>query len=196
MTVLRQNVAFDLDGTLFDTLGLVKCVMRDIAGADIIENGRFRIETDPPVDDAIVMEAFRIAFKRVNDIPMIKGADELLKKLYERTGEPPLVITARHHWMANDTYRLMNKLMGGTPYRLLLVNGGHNKVMYLHGIDNFVDDRRRIALQLSHHGKYVFVPKASHNRIEFPVDNVQFIDSVADLIPMINNLTKMDVRYA
>lgn len=195
MTILRQNVAFDLDGTLVDTQSLFKRVVRDIAQVDVLENGKFQIETQPPITDSVIWEAFRITFKNIEDIPITPGAVELLTKLYEATSEPPLIITARPHWAANDTYRLLNHHLE-IPFRLLLVNGGHNKLMYLHGIDNFVDDRRKIAKHLVHHGKHVFVPKAHYNWIGFPVDNLQFIDSVADLIPCVNDLLRTDVRYA
>lgn len=196
--ILRQNVAFDLDGTLVDLMSLFKRVIRDVAGVGLAEmRDSFKIVTDPPVDNSVIWEAFRIAYKRVNDIPAIPGAVELLKELYITSqGEPVTIITDRPHWSANDTYRLLDRLLDGIPYRLIMVQNGEQKLPYLLGIDHFVDDRRKTAKQMVEGGKWVFVPKTHYNLMDPVPDGIQYIDSVADLIPMVCELLKTDVRYA
>jgi hypothetical protein len=194
--ILKQNVAFDLDGTLVDLMAIFEQELYEQYGVAIKRHNNFYIKTEPTqVKSTAIWKVFKATYKRYKDIPVLNGAQELLIKLYEMTGEPPTIVTARPHWAANDTYKLVDRFLD-VPYRLILSNGGGNKLDYLHGIDNFVDDRRKIALELALADKYVYMPKHHYNDMNFEVDNIEYIEGVHELIPEIESLCSVVVRYA
>lgn len=192
---LKQNVAFDLDGTLVDLMPVFEHELVKHTGVEIVKNGRFDIETYPRVPARLIMNAFERAYGSTDAIKPLPGAIDLLETLYGLTHEPPLIVTARPHWAATKTYELLDRFLT-IPYRLILTNGGMKKLPYLCDVDHFVDDQRKTALELSFAGKYVYVPERDYNRINFPVDNIEFITELEELIPDAESLCKMDVRYA
>jgi phosphoglycolate phosphatase-like HAD superfamily hydrolase len=192
---LRQNVKFDLDGTLVDLRPIFERELDRMYGVQVQPSNHFHITTFPTqLTNSEIWRVFKSAYKFYKEIPVKQGATELLTKLYEITGQPPTIVTARSNQTAAETHKLIDRFLK-VPYQVAFSNGGINKAAHLNNVDYFVDDRRRTALQLSYNGKFVYMPRNPYNHMNFNVPYIQYIDGVHELIPIIEDLLKVEVRY-
>jgi len=156
--LLRNNIAFDLDSTLVDLTTVFNTVLDEMfPGHRKLNVDSFQIHTEPALTNKEIWWVFYEVFPRVKDLKPFPGAIETLEKLYQYTGDPISIITARPMNFATETYRLVHRIMGSIPYSLHITQDSREKIKYLHGIDYFVDDRRRTAIELAENGKHVYL---------------------------------------
>ncbi len=109
-------------------------------------------------------------------------------KLYEKTNEPPLILTARPPDVANDTYAIVKQIMKKIPFSLILKHHDAYKSQYLHGYEYYVEDRRKNAIELSEAGFKVPLIRKNYNYIPditYKYPNIWYIDGVHSLLPHI-----------
>jgi len=187
----KTKIAFDLDGTLIDLLPPINKWLYNLHGVKFNNNDKseFSMEISTGLSSDELWKVFRRAYKEIETTPIFPGATELLTKLYEKTNEPPLIITARPHDSASDTYAIMEKIMGNIPFQLILKHPNAYKSQYLNGYIWYVEDRRKTALELSKLGFVIPLIKTNYNYIPDidEHDNIYYIDGVHELIPHIDN---------
>jgi len=179
------DISFDLDETLVTIIPMVTEIIFDETGIEFLNPTRFNCWSDFNITKEIMFGCFRKLYDYYNDIPLVEGAEELLRKLWEQGKEPIHIITARDINYATQTYKLINRF--NVPYTLSMVE---NKVPYVTKYF-FVDDRRETAVLLSKLGKYVYMPYQTYNQpCEDKYGRICEIDSVKDLLPLISTFIK------
>ena len=103
-----------------------------------------------------------------------------MAKIYENTGQPIKIITARPFRAATDTYLAADKLFK-TPFELVLTQGKINKSEYLKGINYFVEDRRKNVIELAHAFKKVFMPKYDYNDLSEYKSEFNILPSIIEI---------------
>lgn len=181
---MKNNIAFDLDGTLVNFLAVFEKVVFERYGSKILDNGKFHIETDNNLSDNKIGNVLDEVMLYISLIKPVDMAVSFVKKLHKLTGEPIKIITARKTHNALFTNLLIKRYFK-VPYFLAMVDGYKKKLDYLAGIDYYVEDRRACALYLAENGKKVFMPRTAYNKIDNPVEGIEFFDSFNDLMPRI-----------
>jgi uncharacterized HAD superfamily protein len=183
---MKLRIAFDLDGVLIDMASVVKKLILEIHG---IEMKKFPKEQDQfdwgpatGLPSKELWRIYRLAYKEIKSTPFYPGGTELLAKLYEATGEPPFILTARPFDAANETYEIVKRMAKKTPFNLVLKHPRASKEQYLHGYNFFVEDRRKTALELSAAGICVLLIERNYNYIKNVPDNIIYIKGVEQLI--------------
>ncbi len=188
----KIQIAFDLDGTLIDIMIRVKELIFEIYKIELKENTRYKFEiSNPELSKNQIWEIIRMVYQEVKTTPIYPGATELLTKLYEKTKEPPLIVTARPFDSANDTYAIVKRIMKKAPFALILKHDKCHKADYLHGYQFYVEDRRKTAIELSDMGFGVPLIRKNYNHIpdvELKHPNIYYIEGVHELIDYIDDL--------
>ncbi len=187
---MRNNIAFDLDGTLINFLSVFDDVLFHRYGAKRILMDRFAAVTDNNLSNEKISNAIDEAMSYISLLKPMPGAVAFVQQLYDMTGEPIKIITARrvkHAEITNDVIRRYFKV----PYFLAMVNDYKDKLHYLKNIDNYVEDRRACAKFLAENGKNVYVPLRKYNKISGKTDNINFF---IDFFALSLNLNKFTVR--
>ncbi len=184
----KTQIAFDLDGTLIDIISRVKELLSEIYGVKVYDNKQFKIETSIDLSKNEIWEIIEMVYQEVKTTPIYLGATELLTKLYEKTKEPPLILTARPFRAANDTYAIVERVTKGIPFALILKHEKCHKADYLYGYQFYVEDRRKTALELSDMGFGIPLIRRSYNHIpdieKHP--NIYYVEGIHELIPHID----------
>jgi len=189
----RSLIASDMDGVLVDTVGHLKKVgaehgyrieYSDHYSLDIYKDGEKVDYWDPDVTDL-----FNETFDRYDEIEIFPGAEEFIHKMYELTGQPFLIVTARPISHATETHKLIKRFAKKTPYVVAFADGC-DKHRYLSGYKFFIEDRRRTAIDLVNMGKIVFLIDTVYNQPteemtsnKILMEEIIRIDSLEDLIP-------------
>ena len=180
------NIAFDLDGCLVDIMPVVRLILKEKHGAEMLPIKKWRIYTDPFLPDNMIWECIHESYERMDDIVLLPGAHDLLYKLHclSDGDDPVKIITARPpKTAANCTYQFISEYLCDFPYELVITST-HSKRPYLNRYKYYVDDKRTNAIELASEGIHVFMPKWDYNRLgvkDYP--NVSVINGVKDLIP-------------
>jgi len=187
----KSYISFDLDGVLIDLVPSINQHIFDIHGIEInMDNAtEHSYEKSTGLSRKQLWSIFYKVYKEINQTPIFTGAYELLRKLYEKTNEPPLIITARPLDAASDTYAIVSRLMKKIPFNLILKHPNAYKSQYLKGYKIYVEDCRKTALQLSRLNFVVPLVNAGYNVIK-DIDkhrNIFYINSIADLIPFVDD---------
>ncbi len=192
------DIAFDLDGTLIWLMPIVEKILWEQYKVKIPENRKFHtIITEPEISLDELWVCFCEAFAYIDEIEIYPGATELLRKLWMLSNEndPVRIITARPHSTATNTYKIVEKVCPDFPYELIIVEDSEDKKLHLNHYNYFVDDRRKTAKDLVHHGKIVYLPKRNYNQpiavgcaAEALLINV--IDDIQELIPIAHKFIK------
>jgi len=188
----RQNVTFDLDGTLINLYKLF-CEFVENSGRKVVDNGCFRIDLDPPTPDDVIWKFFAKCYDDFKRIEVFDGAVELLTKLYEKTKEPPLIVTARPREYVGQTYKHLDYLLD-VPYFLAFVDNHLDKLPFMRYKEYCVDDRRKAAIDYSAAGKSVFLINKGYNKIDGKNHLIEMISGVHELIPRIDELIDYNTR--
>ena len=188
---MALKIAFDLDGCLINIESVIRKLTTEIYNIEIkqfpkeIDHFDFRMATG--LRNNQLWPIFRLAYKEIKTTPIFPGATELLARLYELSGEPPFILTARPFDAANETYAMVSKVAQGTPFELALKHPKADKSQYLSNYGFFVEDRRRTALELSKTEICTLLIERNYNYIEDLPKNIIYIKGVADLIPYVND---------
>jgi len=179
------NIEFDLDETLVNIIPMVTEIIFDETGIEFIDPTRYYCWDDFGMTKETMFYCFKKTYDYYNDLPLVEGAEELLRKLYEKGKEPIHIITARDINYATQTYKLMNRF--NVPFTLSMCE---SKIPYVTKYF-FVDDRRETAKVLSKLGKYVYMPNQTYNvPCEDKYGRICAIDSVKDLLPLVDIFIK------
>jgi hypothetical protein len=190
---MKIDIAFDVDDVMVRFFDPVLEILKS-RGYEYAEKGEYDIEKSvtPKISRNELYEIFNIVYSDPYSIPIVDGAAELCTRLYLRTGDPILFITSRSIEKATETHQLVERFCR-VPYVLAFSNMLHNKILFLKDINYFVEDRRKIAMDLAENGKTVFIPIRGWNKIseDFEhIDSIVYIDDVGDLLNNINLLIK------
>jgi hypothetical protein len=184
------NIKFDLDGVLVDFEGCVRKMLAGL-GFEVVSN-EWRIKTKPMIPDAELLNIFDIVYSEPEHIDIIDGATQLINRLYEITGCPVEIVTARPVKTAASTHALVERITD-RPFTIAYKNG-HSKLHYLKTVDYFVEDKPSTVIELANAGKKVFMPVWPWNKhVEsgrYGRGKVIQIKGVADLVSTANMLVK------
>lgn len=186
---MRHDIAFDLDGTLVDLLSVVKTIIIERHGVEFLPQEGFRLKTNPEIDSSLIWKAFDTAYRMIDEIKPMPGAQELLTRIYDVSKSPVVIVTARPLWAAHETHKLVKKLFD-IPAFIAITNAHDKKIDYLSDINYFVDDRRATAKMLAEAGKRVFVPRYEYNAGMDHIPEVAYISNVGELISAIDLFVK------
>ena len=185
------KIAFDLDGCLINIESVIRKLITETYNIEIKqfpkEEDHFDFRMATGLTNNQLWPIFRLAYKEIETTPIFPGATELLAKLYELSGEPPFILTARPSDAANETYAMVSKVAKGTPFKLVLKHPNADKSQYLGNYDFFVEDRRKTALELSETEICTLLIERNYNYIKDPPKNIIYIKGVDNLIPYVNN---------
>jgi len=182
----KIKIAFDLDGVLIDMETPIKKFLLEIHGVELKDNyDEFNLAIPTGLSSKELWKIYRMVYKEFKNIPIYYGATELLTKLYEKTNEPPLILTARPLDVASDTYAVVKRIMGKIPFSLILKHPRADKAQYLHGYEYYVEDRRQNAIELSEAGFKIPLVRKNYNYIPdiiYKHPNIWYIDGIYNLI--------------
>lgn len=189
----KIKIAFDLDGCLINMVTPIKRLLMKIHGIELKDDDPKYVQFDLSIPTGLskneMWKIYRMVYKEVKTIPIYTGSTELLTKLWEKTDEPPLILTSRPFDAANDTYAIVKRVMKKTPFALILKHERCHKSDYLQGYQYYVEDRRKTAIELSTKGFYIPLVRKNYNFIQdkynYPL--ISYIDGVRSLIPNIDS---------
>lgn len=190
---LKNNIAFDIDGTFLDVHEFFKDVIEWHVGKRFEKWISFKTFSEwhgisKGMQSIILEQFYKLCVTSVLVKP-IDGAVDFLEKLYIETRDPILFVTSRKRQFAGDTHLVIDRFLN-IPYVIAFAEGKNDgffdKLNYLGNYEYFVEDRRKTALQLSTVNKSVFLIKASYNSLDNVCDkekyNIKEIDSFRDLL--------------
>jgi len=188
---MRQRIAFDLDGCLIDIFTVIKKLVLEIHGIEFKqfpkEQDQFNCIPATGLSSKELWKIFRLSYREIKNTAIFPGSTELLAKLYEATGEPPFILTARPFDYAKETYDIVKRVAKKTPFKLVLKHPSANKAQYLEGYNFFVEDRRKTALELSKTEITTLLIERNYNYIKEVPNSIIYIKGVHELIPYIND---------
>lgn len=114
---------------------------------------------------------------------------EVLRYVYEVTGKPILVVTARHPSNTGVTSRWLDEhlAMGGIPYVCYIMNGVPKApALHMHGVSIFIDDRHKTIKGLMDQIPYPVIFKRPWNQDRPDALGVLEINDLRDIIPLLN----------
>jgi hypothetical protein len=161
---MKLDIAFDLDGCFVDIMSQLKERLKEIDTL-IMDNGRFEIETLPPLTVDELWGHFRECYCDWQRIPIYPGARDLCDILWAMSGCPIHFITNRPSESATFTHLMVERFCK-VPYTISFVDKIMPKYIYLNGINNFVEDRRATAREIAGTGRTVYVPQRPWNEME------------------------------
>lgn len=160
----RLKIAFDLDGTLIDLNAVAVPLIETVTGLSVEGCNHWNVAEYLGVDDALVWDCYKQAFHMVDQMPVMSGASELMRKLYEMSGDPITIVSSRPDEFANDAFAACRKVCGDVPFLLGLTSSSEEKYKYLRGFRFFVDDKYETAEDLAGKGMIVFMPNRFYNQ--------------------------------
>ena len=163
----RLTIAFDMDGVLVNLMAVAKPLLMSEYGAEWISTPNFSIETQPPLTNSELWKVFRMCYPKYKTTPIFPGAKELFEGLYEASGEPIKIITARPYDAAEYTIKQAMRI-ADVPVSVDIVEGWENKIKFLANYDFFVEDRRKTAYALAELGKKCFLIDRPYNVEKYP----------------------------
>jgi len=181
---IRNKVAFDLDGVLIDIHQELVNNIRDQTGCDLSNHTEYSM-----IGGGVTRANFDMALKRIysnyKSTIIAEGAQELIRKLWEKVKEPIMIVTARRAQFATETHAVVCRVMGKVPYCLIFSNGFGNKALYLRDYLYFVEDNGETARYLAEKcGKTIFLISKQYNAGVLH-SRVISVDGLRDLLPLV-----------
>ena len=176
---MKLNIAFDLDNCLINFSQGLHEVFAEHGYRDV-KNDKFLIVTDPEMSKNKRNKMFRQTYKEHHRTPPMPGASTLLEILHAQSQQPILIVTSRPIWCAHYTHELVSSFCD-VPYIIAFAHPAFGKGAYLNGIEYFVEDRRKTAMELAARGKKIFKPRWYWNKME-EHQNVYEITNMVDLL--------------
>jgi len=168
----KLNIEFDLDGVLIDYHSCLEKFLADRM-IKMIPTGNFHFQTEPEIPPERLQRLIYKAmweYDRINPFPEVPS---VLKELYNMTGDPIRITTARPYHVAHPTMDCIEKALGPIPFSVSFVSSGTDKHKFLTK-GCYIDDRRRTCLDLAKRGFTVFMPERDYNMPIGPEDGVDF----------------------
>lgn len=189
MTII--NIAFDLDGVLVDPMPAFNRIIWEEYKSVQVPANSFEVKTEPFLDNITIDNCIERAMFCIDEIVIMPGASELLERLYELSGVPVKIITARSpKRLANVTHKLVGERLCKVPYDLTLTSK-YSKVLFLNQYTFMVEDRRRTAREIAAAGKKCYLVDAVYNQMEdHPL--IKRISGVHELIYCAEEFIKYD----
>jgi len=187
---ISSNVVFDLDGVLVNFLPVFKhfyeSIHQENFNIDLVD--QHNLSSFVTISQKQIRHLFGICFQYWESFQIYPGATEILAKLYEKTGEPPVILTARQYSSATPTYKLVERVAKKTPFQLIFKSPNAHKADYLKNkYDHIVEDRRKTVLELFEMGFDPILVKKSYNKFNSN-GNIWKIEGIHELIPRIDSL--------
>ena len=109
----KISIAFDLDGCLVDLVTPINRLLLEIHGIKINNEDMLQhsYESYTGLSKKELWKIFKMVYKEIETTPIFPGATELLTKLYEKTNEPPMILTARPFEYSKNAYAIVERLM-------------------------------------------------------------------------------------
>ena len=180
----KLNIAFDLDEVLVDVMSHFKRIAK-IHGYDTKTPIRYGLANNPQFSTPTMSKTtvdyiWSQVYEAYWMIKPYEAVPELLETLHKKSGDPIKIITNRPVYAASPTYYLMDTFCK-VPYEIAFTNGW-SKLTYLNGIKFFVEDRRKIALELAENDKTVFMPKKSWNKLNVTHPEIHEISEITEIL--------------
>lgn len=183
---------FDMDGVLVKFGELAEKIFNEY-GYQVIKGSGFHWQTVPELSNNRIWGYFKQAYVEYDRLEAHDGAQELLRYVWQMTGSPIHIITARPSDYASETQLALERLfdvpflLGMTSHDVDGTGAGSTKHLYLEPNDIFVEDRRRTVLQLEDVGIKTILVRRDYNEIENEEDHklITFVDSLDEIIPML-----------
>lgn len=171
MRKLNLNIEFDLDGVLINYLDCLKVYMAR-RGIRHIPTRKWFFDTCPIVPQDKMVTMINDAMRDVDRIHPMPGAIETIRFLWQLTGDPPKITTARPIENIDVTIACIEKVLGDIPYFFAMLDNMDDKYRYIRS-ECYIDDRRRNAIELAKRGYTVFMPEREYNmplitNVDFP----------------------------
>lgn len=180
-----MNIAFDIDGVVANLVLQVSNLL-EIRGYELIENNKFMLETKPELLKSEIWQYIELSYEYYDATPIYWEAFALFDKLYKITGQPIKFVTSRPTRVAHWTHGLIKRVCKNIPFEISFAEKPFNKIHYLKKITYFVEDRRKIALDLAENQKLVFLIDKPYNQM--PVHpRIWRIQNIRDIITLIGN---------
>jgi hypothetical protein len=183
---------FDLDGVLVKFGEQTEDLM-SMVGIKVVRSDKFHWETDPPMENREIWDFFKLTYTFHKRLEAHEGAQELLKYVWQMTGSPIHIITARPSNYTTETQLSIERLFD-VPFLLAMAHhdesgqgGNGNKHLYLEPDDIFVEDRRRTCFELEKVGIRTILVDRQYNKIENEEDHplITRVESLDCIIPML-----------
>jgi FMN phosphatase YigB (HAD superfamily) len=185
-------IKFDLDGVLIKFGEYAEQLFRN-RGYTVVKGEEFHWQTQPALSNNQIWKVFKEAYLDYKKQEAHEGAKELLRYVWQMTGSPVHIITARPSQYTTETQLLIERhfdvpfLLGMTQHDIDGTGGGSTKHLYLEPGDIFVEDRRRTVLELEKVGIRTILVDRHYNQIEDEEDHplITRVDSLDEIIPML-----------
>jgi len=147
----KSHIAFDIDGIVLDTASLLWDVITTHLGVSlpISKWTNYAIENTLNINKMEIRPIYEPVLRR-NDIPIIYGADDILKWFHKETQEPILFITARRPQFLESARQSISRVLNGTSIEIVGCSSetsvtedpDHSKIHYLleREINFFIED--------------------------------------------------------
>ena len=195
MSYRVNNIAFDLDGCIVNFISHVSTLVTQRYDVLVPEQQQHDFVTVPELTHKQVSNCFVEAYCHPYDTPIYDGAEEMLHRLYEITGQPPLIITARPHEAATHTHILMERVCKKIPFMIAFSKGHQQKHKFMNGIDFLLEDRRATAKHIVNikYPKRVLLVDKPYNQMD-PVVGVSRIPDIRVIVENIgmHQFTKLE----
>jgi len=191
----NSSLAFDIDGCITDTMGLLLPTLKEKYGVNIPYESatKFKLEELDWVDlhwTEILDTFYECMTERSECLMPQDGALEFIEK-YSHDGNKLLFITAREDRLHKATYEWFERNVPNLKYEIKFVGVDDSK--YEHIIDNnirtFVEDRADTALKLAEKGINIILLDYPWNREEeYEHPNITRVNSWYDINEIYENL--------
>lgn len=185
------NVKFDLDGVLINFAHVAKEVLK-AEGYTVNPTTEFKWTTTPELSNTQIWKRFKHAYTLWRITPIFDGAKELLRAVYDLTGKPVSIITARPTDYATETFKVIERVTD-VPFTVAITEGSQ-KFAHLEPHDIIVEDRRRTVLQLAEIGIRSLLIDRKYNQIENPPPQVERVGGLLEIEEMLPQLFDMSIE--
>jgi len=180
-----NNIKFDLDGVLINFSHVAKCLLH-ADGYSVNSTTRFKWTTTPALADSIIWDYFKESYVLWRITPIFDGARELVRAVYNYTGRPISIITARPIDYATETFKVIDRVVD-VPFSVAITEG-NQKYAHLDPGDIIVEDRRRTVLQLAEIGIRSILVDKPYNQIKNPPPQIQRVRGLLEIERMLPEL--------
>ena len=175
---------FDIDGVMLDTFDIIALVAREKYGVRLLksEQIRYKFEEVTGLTKEQVVDCVTIAINNSMKVRPIMGSVQFIKKYYADTEMPPIFITSRKpdtKPMRDITTNWLSMYLHPIPFEVIFSSEKSVECEYK-GIDVFVEDRARTALDIAKSRK-VIIFDYPWNRHLPPRDNIYRVSSWKDI---------------